>query len=199
MKDNYRPELQKATAELDDLYDQRNDLELAIAKQQRIVAAFKALVESDEDEIAPDPNLGGMTESIKSVLQASFPTPLTISQIKAGLLALHFPIHQYKNFRGSLHTVLKRISDNDLAERVNVPATSAAHTSGMRGDEPPPTEIAYRWVRIIRSVPPPPPTTRLITPGQSINLPTGPPPPPGEKKPLPYAGPGTYVRTSNKK
>ena len=183
MANSYNEDFQKATLELSDLYAQQNALEVKIAKQQRRVAALKALVEDEEGELGPDPNLGGLTESIRSVLQAAFPMPLTMSEIKDRLTALHFPVHQYKNFRGSLHTVLKRFIDSNHVERTQVPTVSPAHDSGMRGAEQPPTQIAYQWATIIRrdltqqllrrrGGPPPPPDTNS----------KGLPKPPSEKK-----------------
>jgi hypothetical protein len=160
MASDYKIDLQKASAELADLYARLSNLEIEIARQQRRVAALKSLAESDEEfEIPPDPNLGGLTESISSVLKAAFPTPLTTFQIRDSLIALHFPVHNYKNFRGSLHTVLKRLVDNGCVERGEDPKigeptyrwtmiirrstlterVNAAYDSGMRGDEKPKT------------------------------------------------------------
>ena len=166
MTSDYKTDLKRAVDELAGLYSELGNLEIKIARQQRRVAALKSLAEGDaEFEIAPDPSLGGLTESISSVLKAAFPTPLTTFEIREHLIALHFPVHNYKNFRGSLHTVLKRLIDGQLVDRqtdleIGEPAyrwatvirpdrlidkvrraSSPAHDSGMRGSETPADSI----------------------------------------------------------
>jgi hypothetical protein len=164
MASDYALDLQEAIAKLNDLYAQQGGIEIEIAKQQRRVAALKALVADAGTVVSLDPNLGGLTETIKSVLQSAFPMPLTVSEIKERLSSLGFSVDDYSNFRGSLHTVLKRLCDSQSVEKVSLERDSPAHHSGMRGDEQPPTEIGYQWSTIIRKELP------YIGPGTYVRL-----------------------------
>jgi len=103
-------DLQKARELLAQLFLQREDLDLRIARQQRRVAALVALVDDTEatDQLL-QLNLGGLTDAIRTALRTAGPRGLTTSEVVARLDQLFFPINEYSNFRASLGTVLKRL------------------------------------------------------------------------------------------
>lgn len=95
---------------LADLFKQREELEIRIAKAQRRLAALVTLIdESEESDKLLDLNLGGLTDAIRSALRAAGQRGLTPSEITLRLRQLYFPVGEYKNFRASLTTVLKRL------------------------------------------------------------------------------------------
>lgn len=102
--------LQKAREQLAALFLQREDLDLRIARQQRRLAALAALVDDSEatDQLL-ELNLGGLTDAIRTALRTAGPRGLTTSEVVARLNQLFFPVNEYKNFRASLGTVLKRL------------------------------------------------------------------------------------------
>jgi len=116
MTDSFRTkreeEVEEAREELADLFKQREELEIRIAKQQRRVAALAALVdESEESDQILELNLGGLTDVVRSALRAGGPRGLTPIEIRTRLIQLSFPTNEYKNFMASLHSVLNRLVD----------------------------------------------------------------------------------------
>ncbi len=116
MIDSYRTkrdeELEEARGGLADLFQQKEELEIRIAKQQRRVAALSALVdESEESDQILELNLGGLTDVVRSALRAGGPRGLTPTEIRTRLIQLSFPTNEYKNFMASLHSVLRRLVD----------------------------------------------------------------------------------------
>jgi hypothetical protein len=103
-------ELQLARVELIKLFKAREELDIRIAKQQRRLAALATLVDNTEmTEGILELNLGGLTDAIKTVLRASSSRGLTPGEITIRLTQLYFPVEEYRNFRASLSTVLKRL------------------------------------------------------------------------------------------
>jgi len=102
--------VQKAREDLAEMFRQREDLDVRIAKQQRRLAALVTLVDdSEETDQIMELNLGGLTEAIRTALRTAGPRGLMPSEIKARLEQLFFPVNEYKNFRASLGTVLTRL------------------------------------------------------------------------------------------
>ena len=124
MKDEYRSEaenaVEEARASLTELFRQREALEIAIARQQRRVAALAALVdESEEGDRILQLELGGLTDSVRSVLRAAGAAGgLTPKEIRSRLIQLYFPVNEYQNFMASLGTVLKRLVKSGEVKRV---------------------------------------------------------------------------------
>jgi hypothetical protein len=81
-----------------------------------------------------DLNLGGLSDAVRSVLRAAGPHGLTPAEIRENLAQLHFPVNKYKNFSGSLHTVLRRLIEGKEVKR-------AIHDSTESGDE-----SLYQWI-----------------------------------------------------
>lgn len=103
-------ELDLARAELMKLFKAREELDIRIAKHQRRLAALAILVDDSEETYGIlELNLGGLTDAIRTVLKASSSRGLTPGEITIRLTQLYFPVEEYKNFRASLSTVLKRL------------------------------------------------------------------------------------------
>jgi len=114
MGDGYKSkreiELELARVELMKLFKAREELDIRIAKQQRRLAALATLVDdSEQTDVILELNLGGLTEAIRTVLKASGARGLTPAEVTIRLTQLYFPVGEYKNFRASLSTVLKRL------------------------------------------------------------------------------------------
>jgi hypothetical protein len=122
MNSEYRTEAEKAVQEardrLTELFKQREVLDIAIAKQQRRVAALAALVdESEESDQILDLNLGGVTDAVRGVLRGAGPTGLTPIEIRKRLIQMYFPVNEYKNFMASLGSILKRLVKSGEVKR----------------------------------------------------------------------------------
>lgn len=111
-KSTREEEVAQAREELADLFNQREELDVRIAKQQRRVAALAALVdESEQSDQILELNLGGLTDVVRSALRAGGPRGLTPMEVRTRLNQLSFPTGEYKNFMATLHSVLKRLVD----------------------------------------------------------------------------------------
>ena len=102
--------LAEAREELARLFKEREELDIRIAKQQRRLGALATLVDdSEETDQILELNLGGLTEAIRTALRAAGSRGLTPGEVTTRLIQLYFPVDEYKNFRASLTTVLKRL------------------------------------------------------------------------------------------
>jgi hypothetical protein len=102
--------LAEAREELARLFKEREELDIRIAKQQRRLGALATLVDdSEETDQIMELNLGGLTEAIRTALRAAGSRGLTPGEVTTRLIQLYFPVNEYKNFRASLITVLKRL------------------------------------------------------------------------------------------
>src|ERR1022692_4728148 len=98
-------EFAKAVNELGTLLNQKEALEVEIAKQRRKVAAWQELCAA-EDDATLDPglkacsdaflegllDLGGLTDACRTVLRGSRKEWMTATEIQAGLKELGFPL-----------------------------------------------------------------------------------------------------------
>ncbi len=108
---DYKTDLERARTVLLDLFRQREQLEVQIAKQRRRVAALAELNDESEggDQMTLGLNLGGLTNSCRSALRAAGPRGLAPTELRDSLKQLNFPIHEYRNIMAAVHTVLKRL------------------------------------------------------------------------------------------
>lgn len=135
MTSDYKSDMREARDKLSELVRQREELEIEISKQQRRVAALALLSEEgSESEEHLELNLGGLTEAVRSAIRAAGSKGLTPVEIRKSLIQLYFPVADYKNFRGSLHAVLKRLVDAGEVKR-------AVHDMHEGRDE-----SVYQWV-----------------------------------------------------
>ena len=105
--------VRQAREELARMFQQREEIDVRIAKQQRRLAALVALVDdSEETDQIMELNLGGLTDAIRTALRTAGPRGLTPGETTARLKQLYFPVSDYKNFAASIGTVLKRLVES---------------------------------------------------------------------------------------
>src|SRR5260370_25879259 len=102
--------VEEAREELATMVRQLDELAIRIAKQKRRLAALVTLIDdSEETDQLMELSLGGLTDAIRTALKTAGPRGLTPGEITDRLRQLYFPVSEYKNFRASLGTVLKRL------------------------------------------------------------------------------------------
>jgi hypothetical protein len=112
MKRDYQADLDRAHRDLGELLDQREQLEISIAKKKQQIAALMTLTEQNEEvDQVIGMTLGGLTEAVIAVFRAETPKALTPVQVKEKLAQLGFPVAHYRNVMAAIHTILKRLSD----------------------------------------------------------------------------------------
>jgi hypothetical protein len=117
-----RSELQSAINQLTALLEQKERIEVDIAKQRRKVAAWQELCAAEEDDV-PDAlsyvesllDLGGLTEAIKTVLRGSRKEWMNTSEIMIALRELGFPLEKYKAPMASITTTVNRLVPEEVA------------------------------------------------------------------------------------
>lgn len=94
------------------LLNDRERLNIDIAKWQFRVAALMMLTE-DEEEVSQEigMTLGGLTDAVLTAFRSAFPSAMTPIEAKERLLRLGFPIDHYKNPMAGMHTVISRLYD----------------------------------------------------------------------------------------
>jgi len=93
------------------MFQQREEMDVCVAKQQRKLAALVTLLDdTEETDRLMELNLGGLTDAIRTALRTAGPRGLTPSEVTVRLKQLYFPVNEYKNFAASLGTVLKRLT-----------------------------------------------------------------------------------------
>jgi hypothetical protein len=132
--------VKKAREELALLFRQREELDVRIAKQQRRLAALAALVDdSEQTDQLLDLRLGGLTDAIRTALRTAGSRGLTTGEVTARLDQLFFPVNEYKNFRASLGTVLKRLIASGEIRK-------STHDDRIEGQQ-----AVYLWVGAIKN------------------------------------------------
>lgn len=131
-----RVELENAINQLGTLLEQKEKIEVEIAKQRRKVAAWQELYATEDGEELPSPHqleslldLGGLTDAIRTVLRASRKEWINTSEIMTGLRDLGFPLSKYKAPMASIITTVNRL----------VPSEVTIHRLPNGGSE-------YKWV-----------------------------------------------------
>ncbi|MGA8429002.1 MAG: hypothetical protein WB729_04240 [Candidatus Sulfotelmatobacter sp.] len=134
-----------AQADLNRLLEQREQIEIDIAKKRWEIAALMALTEQNEEiDQEVGMTLGGLTEACLAAFRSAAYTPLTPMQVRERLLLMGFPIEHYRNAMAAIHTVVKRLadggklqtvvtSDNENAYRVTPPKKALRGRSSNRG------------------------------------------------------------------
>jgi len=119
MSPDHKKELLKAREELADLLGKREEIEVAIARQKRKVAAWSELC--DESEIGDPVNdalealgldLGGLSDACRTAMRASRKEWMTIAEIQATLKELGYPLDKYKAPTASITTTVNRLADS---------------------------------------------------------------------------------------
>lgn len=127
---DYKADFTEAVGELLKLASQREELETAIAKQKKRVAALYELAQIDDDGGPISGLVDGLTDACRVVFRAA-EKPLLPADVRDRVQALGLP-HQ-ANLLASIHTTLKRMKDSEEIDEVSVPL----QTGGMGA--------AYQW------------------------------------------------------
>lgn len=108
MTQRYSEDLVKASAELDRLTAEREHLEARIARQKKIVAALRELVEEESGTIPQsyEQLAIGITDACRTVLRAAGRSLLPI-EVRDGVQRLGLP--PQANILASVYTVLRRL------------------------------------------------------------------------------------------
>jgi hypothetical protein len=101
-----KTELLEARQKLEQMYVEKDEIEVRIAKQKRIVAALTELADVGEDSGPPEGLVKGITDACKTAVIGAT-KPLYPSEVRDRIKALGFPDQQ--NLLASVHTVLKRL------------------------------------------------------------------------------------------
>jgi hypothetical protein len=109
MTRRYNAELGQEREVLADLFRQREELAIKIAKQQTRVAALRALTEESEVEPMTEMDLGGLTNACRTAFRAAGKRGLMPTEVRSSLEQLRFPTRTHKNILSSIHTVIKRL------------------------------------------------------------------------------------------
>lgn len=106
MAERYKADLEDATAKLNSLMVHRETLEERIAKQKKIVAALRQLVEFDEEAPTSERLVHGITDACRTVLRATG-RPLLPVEVRDEVEKLGVP--PQANLLASVYTVLRRL------------------------------------------------------------------------------------------
>jgi hypothetical protein len=108
-----KQEIEKEQKELERLLQLREQTEVAIAKAKRRLAAWMEILDDTETgALAPDLDLGGLTDACRTAMRASRKEWLTTTEIMSALKELGFPIHEYKAPMASITTTVNRLAKN---------------------------------------------------------------------------------------
>lgn len=103
----YKTQLKEAKMKLDALYQRRQNLEIAIAKQQQRVSAL-ALLAEEADETFEKMALG-LTSACRAAFRAAGSRGLKPTDVRDSLKRMGFAMKQYSNPMASIHAVIKRL------------------------------------------------------------------------------------------
>jgi hypothetical protein len=113
----YGTDLKESLHDLLSMIENREKLEISIAKQKRRIAALYELVETEEGN--PLAVVDGITDACKTVFRAS-DKPLSATEVRDKVLSLGLP--SQANLLASIHTVIRRLKE--AKEIMEVPGTS---------------------------------------------------------------------------
>ena len=128
---DYNSDLKQAIRDLLLMNSERAQLETAIAKQKKRVAALYELVQTDENAPAMSGLVEGLTDACRVVLRTA-EKPLLPAEVRAGVQALGLP--PQANLLASVHTTLRRMKDSGEVKEVSQPLDSGG------------IGAAYKWV-----------------------------------------------------
>jgi len=130
--DEHKHELQKAREQLAEMLRKREEIEVAIARQKRKVAAWSELC--DESEFSENNllnllgfDLQGLTETCRTAMRASRKQWMTIAEIMETLKELGFPLERYKAPAASVTTTVNRLVDAGEVEVSKRPAGASEY------------------------------------------------------------------------
>lgn len=136
MKQNYKPELEKFSADLENLVRQRAEIDKKIHRLKQIIQNVAAMsgVEADE-ALAPlvEYDNRGLTSGIRTILKV-LNSAMTAADVRQSLIASGYDLSNYANASSVINTVLNRFAEKGLVIK----------GSKVKDDQ---TFTTYKWVR----------------------------------------------------
>jgi cell division protein ZapA (FtsZ GTPase activity inhibitor) len=109
---NAKEELRKEQEKLTQMFRDKEELEVSIAKAKRRVAAWAELCDDTETgELVSELDLGGLTEACRTVLRSARKEWMTVADIQRDLKELGFPLGSYKAPAASVMTTVNRMHE----------------------------------------------------------------------------------------
>src|SRR5947208_3099717 len=119
MKQTYKPELEKFSAELEELVRQRMEIDRKIHRVKQVIQGIAGLAGVDADEtLAPltEYENRGLSSGIQSILQV-IGGPMTAASIRQSLIASGHDLTGYANASSVINTVLNRLAKKGLVNK----------------------------------------------------------------------------------
>jgi hypothetical protein len=129
---DYRTDFTEAVGELLKLTSEREQLETAIAKQKKRVAALYELAQIDDDGGPISGLVDGLTDACRVVFRAA-EKPLFPADVRDRVQALGLP--PQANLLASIHTTIKRMKESEEIEEVSLPLQSGGFGSAYQWNE----------------------------------------------------------------
>jgi hypothetical protein len=108
---NYNADLYQENLELARLLNERERIDVEIAKKRLRIAALLTLTDGEEGDQKVGMQLGGVTEAVLTAFRSASPKPITAVEVRDRLEKLGFPIKDYRNGLAVIHTVISRLYD----------------------------------------------------------------------------------------
>lgn len=103
----YKTDLERERERLNRLVEERERIEVLIARQRRRIAALSQLIDDDAKPSATDDL--GLTEACRSAFRNSDKEWMEMTDVMAGLRQIGFPLHTYKAPAASVATTVTRM------------------------------------------------------------------------------------------
>lgn len=129
---DYKTDFTEAVGALLKLASAREELETAIAKQKKRVAALYELAQIDDDGGPISGLVDGLTDACRVVLRAA-EKPLLPADVRDRVQALGLP--PQSNLLASIHTTLKRMKENQELEEVSFPLQTGGMGTAFQWNE----------------------------------------------------------------
>lgn len=114
----HKIELREAEIELAKLYEQRQSLEVEIAKQQQRVSALAVLAD-EVDQTFERMGLG-LTAACRAAFRAAGSRGLMPTELRDSLKRMGFALDKYTNPMASIHAVIRRLEEKgEIRNRVH--------------------------------------------------------------------------------
>jgi hypothetical protein len=119
MKQDYKPELDKFSKELESLVRQRADIDRKIHRTKQVIQGIAALAGVDVDEslaALTEYDNRGLASGIQSVLQV-FGIPMSAASIRQSLIASGHDLSGYANASSVINTILNRLATKGTVKK----------------------------------------------------------------------------------
>lgn len=119
--DTYRQALSDALRELGELETEHERLELRISQLRKTIAGLRALCGEEHGNPDEEYEELGITDSVRTVLQANQDRDFTTSEVRELLESMGLLPRTYKNPLAVIYNVMRRLEASGEAEKVTRP------------------------------------------------------------------------------